>query len=554
MRNNISITNRYLLRIVVAAVIFVLAVTTVFMPVEVNAASKKAKVTYSVKVSNINSNTVIKKGTKLKVVYTATKKKKGKKSKAKVKFKSSNKKVATISKKGVIKAKKKGTTYITVYCKAKPSKYKRVKLRVGIPVSSIKVSGFKYLGKGHSATLKAKPNSNATNKSVSWKSSNKSVATVSSNGKVSAKGYGEATIYATSKDGSKVVGERTIIVHKYLKDEALWIAHRGLHTSAKENTAEAFKAAGEADFHAAECDIWETKKETPDTELPDRYIADEEDSSNLPEIPDVTELAQIIGELPGPDASYYEILDCKHDIYDAWDKYEELTAGLSELQNTLIREELIATSHKDLLETLFNHYTKVYGYDSMDLVINHNSTFSNGTKVKSLTAEQIGKKISYACFLSEYLDICKSYGMIPVIELKDPAMSKEAVRKVIEIIDSKDMLDRVYLISFYEDVLTEAKELSEEKMGGDSPTTYYLFSSNAESKLETAFSEGYTGISVRKDVITESIYNSAKEYGMGVGTWTYANDAGSDEYLGKHILSGNYALDFITVDYKVYKN
>ena len=106
------------------------------------AAPKKAKTTYSVNVSNINADTVIKKGTNLKVKYTATKTKLGKVSKVKVKFKSSNKKVATISRKGVIKAKKNGTTYITVYCKNKPKKFKRVKIRVGVPVSSIKIAGY----------------------------------------------------------------------------------------------------------------------------------------------------------------------------------------------------------------------------------------------------------------------------------------------------------------------------------------------------------------------------------------------------------------------------
>lgn len=172
---NREINNKRILKSVVIALIIVFTVTAVFTPTEVNAASKKAKAKYSVKVTNINSNTVLKKGAKLKVQYVATKKKGGVVSGAKVKFKSSNKKVASISKKGVIKAKKKGTTYITVYCKAKPSKKKKVKVRVGTPVSSISVSGFTYLGKGRSNTLKAKANSGATNKSVSWSSDNTSV-------------------------------------------------------------------------------------------------------------------------------------------------------------------------------------------------------------------------------------------------------------------------------------------------------------------------------------------------------------------------------------------
>lgn len=558
---------KILIRFTVIAITVFVAMTAVFMPAEVHAASKKEKITYSVKVSNINSNMVLKKGTKIKVQYVATKKRGGKKSKTRVKFKSSNKRVATVSKNGVIKAKRKGTAYITVYCRLKPSKYKRIKIRVGTPVSSIKVSGFTYLGKGHSAKLKATTNSNATNKSVKWKSGNTSVATVNSYGTVQAKGYGSAKIYAIAKDGSKVQGSRTIYVHKYLRDETIWIAHRGLHTSARENTAAAFTAAGEARFQAAECDIWETEKETPDITLPSLYTKQssedsEEDAGEdgtqenpeLPAIPDLTSLSASLAELPEAGASYDEVIDNKHAIYDAWNEYTEVSNELSDLQKSLVREKLIEDSGEDLLQTLVSHYTRVYGYDSMDLVINHNATFSNGSTVKKLTKEQITKKVSYACFLGEYLDICKEYNMIPVIEFKDPNMSDEAVRKAIEIIESKGMLNDVYMISFHERVLSRAKELAEKKMKGETPVTYYLFSSNGNSKVETAYQRGYTGISVRKDVLTSSVYNKAKGYNMGVGTWTYTNNSSSDEYLGLHMLSGKYELDFITVDYKTFKD
>lgn len=556
-----------ILKSAVIALIIMFAVTAVFTPVEVNAAAKKAKAKYSVKVTNINSNTVLRKGTKIKVQYVATKTKGGVVSGAKVKFKSSNKKVASISKKGVIKAKKKGTTYITVYCKAKPSKKKKVKVRVGTPVSSISVSGFTYLGKGRSNTLKAKANSGATNKSVSWSSDNTSVATVNSSGKVTAKGYGYATIYARAKDGSGVVGSHTVHVHKYMRDETIWVAHRGLHTSARENTAAAFHAAGAARFQAAECDIWETAKETPNVTLPDRYTTDSsedgeeggesQEDPELPENLDVSALLATIKSLPGASASYDKVIGKKDNVYDAWDEYTGLTNGLSDLQKSLVREKLIEDSGEDLLQTLFNHYTKVYGYDSMYLAINHDATFSGGGTVKNMTKNQIDSKVSFnVCYLGEYLDICKHYGMIPVIEFKDSKMSSEAVRKAVEIVDSKDMLDIAYMISFHENILQQAKQMAElklkEKEKEKGPITYHLFSSNGSKEVKIARDRGFTGISVRKDVLTDSIYNEAKSYGLGVGTWTYKKDAGSDDYLGKQLLSGKYDLDFATADYKTF--
>ncbi|MEE1365723.1 MAG: leucine-rich repeat protein, partial [Muribaculaceae bacterium] len=57
---------------------------------------------------------------------------------------------------------------------------------------------------------------NATNKSVTWKSSNEAVATVDANGKVTAVAVGEATITATTADGSNKSATCKITVAKTL--------------------------------------------------------------------------------------------------------------------------------------------------------------------------------------------------------------------------------------------------------------------------------------------------------------------------------------------------
>ena len=58
------------------------------------------------------------------------------------------------------------------------------------------------IGETQTLTITVLP-ANATDKSVSWKSSNSSVATVSSSGEVTAKSAGSATITVTTKDGGK---------------------------------------------------------------------------------------------------------------------------------------------------------------------------------------------------------------------------------------------------------------------------------------------------------------------------------------------------------------
>ena len=95
-------------------------------------------------------------------------------------------------------------------------------------------------------------------------SDNPAVATVNDDGKIKGIGSGICTVYATAKDGSGVYGARKVHVHQYLAGETKWIAHRGLHTSATENTAQAFEAAGIAGgFWGCECDIWESGRVSP---------------------------------------------------------------------------------------------------------------------------------------------------------------------------------------------------------------------------------------------------------------------------------------------------
>ena len=122
-----------------------------------------------------------------------------------VSWSSSNKKVATVSSKGKITATGIGTAKIT--CKAKDGSGKKATVKV--TVSAVKVTKVALNKTGATlptnATLSLSATvspSNATNKSLTWKSSNTSVATVSSSGVVTTLRKGTATITATAKDGS----------------------------------------------------------------------------------------------------------------------------------------------------------------------------------------------------------------------------------------------------------------------------------------------------------------------------------------------------------------
>ena len=121
-------------------------------------------------------------------------------SKEKVTYSSSNKKVATVSSKGVIKAKKAGTAKITVKSGSK-------KVVVTVKVTGVKTTNLsgvpaaKSVSKGKSFKIKAIATPKNTDEKITFKSSNKKVATVISKGVVKGLKKGTATI--TVQSGSK---------------------------------------------------------------------------------------------------------------------------------------------------------------------------------------------------------------------------------------------------------------------------------------------------------------------------------------------------------------
>ncbi len=121
-----------------------------------------------------------------------------------VTWSSSDTAVATVSSKGVVKGKKAGTAKITVTTVDGRKTATCVVTVNPVKVKSVSLKSKATVIKGK--TIKLEPvitPENATNKSVTWKSSKKSVATVDKNGKVKGKKAGKATITVTTKDGKK---------------------------------------------------------------------------------------------------------------------------------------------------------------------------------------------------------------------------------------------------------------------------------------------------------------------------------------------------------------
>lgn len=161
------------------------------------AANKSASKKYEVKLNK--TVYTMKKGKTVKLKAVVSKSAKGKK----VVWTSSNQKVANVSAKGKVTAKKKGKTTITA--KLKGTKVKAsCKITVGTPVNGIRLAqnavslepGVKFQIK---ATLSPKKPSN---KKLTFTSGNKQVVSVSSKGVVTAKQEGTAKITVAAADGS----------------------------------------------------------------------------------------------------------------------------------------------------------------------------------------------------------------------------------------------------------------------------------------------------------------------------------------------------------------
>lgn len=138
-----------------------------------------------------------------------------------VTWKSSNKKVATVNKNGVVTPKAGGKCTIT--CTTEDGNYiAKCVVTVKEKVSSIKLNKTKLSMKiGTSYQLKADVlRHTATNRKVKWSSSNSRIVSVSSTGKLKAKKLGKATITVKALDGSGVKATcKVTVVRKvsYLK-------------------------------------------------------------------------------------------------------------------------------------------------------------------------------------------------------------------------------------------------------------------------------------------------------------------------------------------------
>lgn len=160
--------------------------------------------------------------------------------------------------------------------------------------------------------------------------------------------------------------------------------------------------------------------------------------------------------------------------------------------------------------------------DTFDIVVMHDSTFQrmcgNSANVKDLTADEIsqlsiisGNNIEKysdekVCFFSTYLSICKEYGMVPDVELKDGNMSQAALEKTVDLLYEYGLLQKALVVSFHPYELKDAMTYAKSQYGVSMKTYYAITPHNASSTEKakelvwTASNLGLTGICLDKSL------------------------------------------------------
>jgi hypothetical protein len=197
--------NKNVKKLVVAATVFAMGVTSILPSSQVQAAKVKKLTVKTKKVTLYKGAAAGYGSTQLKVTV--------KPKKAKVSYKVSNKKVATVTKKGLVKAKKVGKTNVIVKAGSKKVTVKVVVKKIKKKVTKVTATKSITVAVGEKQKIKTsvKP-AKATLKALTFTSKNKKVATVSAKGAVKGVKEGSVKVVVKAVDGSKKKATVSVVV------------------------------------------------------------------------------------------------------------------------------------------------------------------------------------------------------------------------------------------------------------------------------------------------------------------------------------------------------
>ena len=227
----------------VLSLALVLGMSTILQP-EIAGAKKKVVVKKITVTSPSGKTAYVAKGKKIKLSATV-KVTPNKKANKKVTYKSANKKIATVTSKGVVKGKKIGKTKITIISKKNKKKKATITVVVKKAVKSLKMNRTTAtMAPGETGKLSVtfSPAKDISTK-LAWSTSNQAIATVNQSGAVTAVKEGTATITAKTLDGTNKKATCRVTVGAGIADVKVlsYVSVRVKLTSPKALSASDFK-------------------------------------------------------------------------------------------------------------------------------------------------------------------------------------------------------------------------------------------------------------------------------------------------------------------------
>jgi hypothetical protein len=197
--------NKNVKKLVVAATVFAMGVTSILPSSQVQAAKVKKLTVKTKKITLYKGAAAGYGSTQLKVTV--------KPKKAKVSYKVSNKKVATVTKKGLVKAKKPGKTKVVVKAGSKKVTVKVVVKKIKKKVTKVTATKSITVAVGEKQKIKTsvKP-AKATLKTLTFTTKNKKVAKVTAKGVVKGVAEGNVKVVVKAVDGSKKKATVSVVV------------------------------------------------------------------------------------------------------------------------------------------------------------------------------------------------------------------------------------------------------------------------------------------------------------------------------------------------------
>ena len=327
-------------------------------------------------------------------------------------FKSSKKKVATVSEDGVIKAKKAGTAVITVKGKYnKNGKTAKWKTKITIKVYTCKLN-HKTLAMNQGEKKKLKIKGTTLKRKIRWESSDEATAKVSSKGKITAKQDGTVTIFC-HVGSYRVLKCKVTITAKALSSQSLKMMVNKTHTYGAVNIADEVRK----DKKSAKGITYRVSNPSFGHMSGDIYYADRHGSNEVTAFTGKYKKKFTIRQYAW--CAHRGYLDIRpENTIDAFEAAGLFGAGLIETDIRVTADDQIVCLHDP---DLYN----MTGAPASD------------TKVKNLTYEEIrsytinnGNGLANCQYrfvprLADYLAICRKYGMIAMLEVKHLGTTQE---------------------------------------------------------------------------------------------------------------------------------